>query len=178
LAKITIPAVSKGTGLAVSVDARFQQIEDEFNNKVLYRDNPQGEDNSFKGDVDFGSKDILNVNNLEVLTGNGVVGSWEDFWTGSVASPEVLDIALDRAKNWELLIKVAVSGAYEVDLTLRIPSDEVPGTLKLSSLGFYDTPKVAYCYVYADVTSTGAISLYSSSIESSSTIVNIHTKEY
>ena len=37
MAKIEIPAVPSGFATTAALNARLQQIEDEFNNKVLYR---------------------------------------------------------------------------------------------------------------------------------------------
>ena len=61
MTKITIPPVSGGFDLKTTVDARFQQVEDELNTKVLYRDNPIGEDNVLENDIDLNSNDLLNI---------------------------------------------------------------------------------------------------------------------
>ena len=63
MAKIELNDVVSFTG----VNARLQQIEDEFNNKVLYRNNPVGEPNTLATDVDANSKNLFNINDLRVI---------------------------------------------------------------------------------------------------------------
>lgn len=60
MAKINLPTITSGYNLT-KLNEALQQIEDEFNDKVLYRDNPEGEDNSLQSDIDFNSKKILNL---------------------------------------------------------------------------------------------------------------------
>ena len=60
MAKITIPAVAGGFSLPTDVNTRLQQVEDELNNKVLYRDNVLGEDNSMSNDIDMDGYSLLN----------------------------------------------------------------------------------------------------------------------
>lgn len=60
MAKITLDDITSGYNLT-KLNENFQAIEDELNNKVLYRDNPVGEDNSLQSDIDFNSKKILNL---------------------------------------------------------------------------------------------------------------------
>lgn len=65
MAKIVIDNVQSGYGLVDSLNLRLQQVEDEFNTKVLYRDNPIGEANQFlTTDLDLNSNDVINVNGV------------------------------------------------------------------------------------------------------------------
>jgi|DEB0MinimDraft_10_1074344.scaffolds.fasta_scaffold10663_1 hypothetical protein len=68
MAKITITDLTTLVGAVNDINNKFQQIEDELNNKVLYRDNPVGEDNSLQDDVDFNNNDILNVNSIDATS--------------------------------------------------------------------------------------------------------------
>ena len=68
MAKITITDLSTLVGAVNDVNNKFQQIEDELNNKVLYRDNPVGEDNSLQTDIDLNNNDILNVGTIDAQT--------------------------------------------------------------------------------------------------------------
>jgi len=52
-----------------SNEKRFDAIEAELNNKVLYRDNPSGEPNQMENDIDMNGNKIINVESIEV---NGV----------------------------------------------------------------------------------------------------------
>jgi len=74
MAKITITDLSTLVGAVNDINNKFQQLEDELNNKVLYRDNPVGEDNSLQSDVDMNNNDILNVQNIDTqsLTIGGI----------------------------------------------------------------------------------------------------------
>lgn len=60
MAKITLPTITSGHNLT-KLNEALQAIQDELNDKVLYRDNPVGEDNTLKTDTDFNSKRILNL---------------------------------------------------------------------------------------------------------------------
>ena len=60
MAKITLPDTDSGYNIA-TINANFQKIEDELNNKVLYRDNPAGEPNAVSNDLDMNSKKLYNL---------------------------------------------------------------------------------------------------------------------
>lgn len=64
MAKITINNILASFASTTSINARFQQVEDEFNDKVLYRDNPVGEVNNMSNDLDMNNQDIINVGTL------------------------------------------------------------------------------------------------------------------
>lgn len=61
MAKIDIPAVPSGFATSTALNARFQQIEDEFNNKVLYRSDTGIEPNAMEDNLDMGNHKIINV---------------------------------------------------------------------------------------------------------------------
>lgn len=61
MAKITIPSVSTNFTTASALTSRLKQIEAEFNNRVLYRDNPSGEPNAMQNDLDMDFHRILNL---------------------------------------------------------------------------------------------------------------------
>lgn len=60
MSKIVLTDVSSGFQLS-KINENFQKIEDELNNKVLYRDAPTGEPNALENDLDANGKWILNV---------------------------------------------------------------------------------------------------------------------
>ena len=74
MAKITISDIASGYASTSALNASFNAIEDEFNNKVLYRSNPSGEPNQMQQDLDMNNFGLLNVNGLTTtsLTVNGV----------------------------------------------------------------------------------------------------------
>lgn len=67
MAKITLAKPTSGYNLA-EINNNFTLIEQEFQNKVLYRDNPVGESNVMENSIDMNSNRILNL--LEPLTAN------------------------------------------------------------------------------------------------------------
>ena len=73
MAKVTLSDITAGYASAAALNASFNAIEDEFNNKVLYRDNPSGEPNQMENDLDLNGNDILNAGALDVtdFTVNG-----------------------------------------------------------------------------------------------------------
>ena len=74
MAKFTINDITSGYASTTALNTAFNAIESEFQNKVLYRNNPAGEPNTMENDLDFNSNDILNVGtaNVTSLVVNGV----------------------------------------------------------------------------------------------------------
>ncbi len=60
MAKIILDDIVSGYNLT-KLNENFQAIEDELNDKVLYRDNPVGEDNSLQTDLDANNQRLLNL---------------------------------------------------------------------------------------------------------------------
>lgn len=60
MAKIVLNDVTNLSSISV-INANFDKIESELNNKVLYRDNPVGEVNALQSNVDANSKRIYNL---------------------------------------------------------------------------------------------------------------------
>ena len=74
MAKVTLSDITAGYASASALNTTFNILEDEFNNNVLYRDNPSGEPNQMENNLDMNSFNILNVSNMQVdsVTVNGV----------------------------------------------------------------------------------------------------------
>lgn len=66
MAKISISNLSSGFNSTTTLNNAFDAIETELNNKVLYRDNPEGEPNQMEQDLDMNGFDLLNVGSVEV----------------------------------------------------------------------------------------------------------------
>lgn len=60
MAKLSLPSAISGYNLSI-INDNFQSIADEFQGKVLYRNNPAGEPNVMENDLDMNSKRILNL---------------------------------------------------------------------------------------------------------------------
>ena len=61
MAKIDLDTVPSGHLATTNLNDNFQSIEDELNEKVLYRNNPTGESNEMLNDLDMNSNRILNL---------------------------------------------------------------------------------------------------------------------
>jgi hypothetical protein len=72
VAKIDLPTISSGYASNTTFNTTFTTIENEFQQKVLYRDNPTGEPNSMQNDLDLNSNDINNVKDI-TMTGDFTV---------------------------------------------------------------------------------------------------------
>ena len=72
MAKIDLPTISSGYASNTTFNTTFTALENEFQQKVLYRDNPSGEPNSMQNDLDMNSNDINNVKDI-TMTGDFTV---------------------------------------------------------------------------------------------------------
>ena len=70
MSKIVLTDVSSGFQLS-KINENFQKIEDELNNKVLYRDAPSGEPNALEKDLDINGKSLYNVGDISLLGHDG-----------------------------------------------------------------------------------------------------------
>lgn len=69
MAKITLPSITSGYATTTQLNNALDSIETEFQNKVLYRNNPVGEPNQMEQDLDLNGYSIINAGAVEV---NGV----------------------------------------------------------------------------------------------------------
>lgn len=72
MAKIDLNTVSSGYLSQAALNANFTAIEDEFQNKVLYRDNPNGEPNSMQNNLDMNGFHILNAGNINPVDADSI----------------------------------------------------------------------------------------------------------
>ena len=70
MSKIVLTDVSSGFQLS-KINENFQKIEDELNNKVLYRDAPTGEPNALENDLDANGKSLYNIGDISLLGHDG-----------------------------------------------------------------------------------------------------------
>lgn len=90
MAKISLTNPTSGYNLA-AINDNFDKIEAEFQNKVLYRNNPVGEPNTMENDLDMNGNDILNVgtvNGLDLL-------NLADYITSAEAAADAAEAAYD-----------------------------------------------------------------------------------
>lgn len=68
MTKIDLNTVSSGYLSQSALNDNFTAIENEFQNKVLYRNNPSGEPNSMQTNLDMNGYSILNAGNISSTT--------------------------------------------------------------------------------------------------------------
>jgi len=110
MAKINLATVGSGYLSQSSINANFVAIEDEFQDKVLYRDNPNNEPNSMNCALDMNGHPIINAGNIsaspDLLTDGLEIGG-----IASVDAPsyQVISVnadgqtAIDENNSWFML---------------------------------------------------------------------------
>lgn len=61
MSKIELSPLPSGFATTAALNARLDQIENEFNGKVLYRSNPEGEPNAMENTLDMADHNIINL---------------------------------------------------------------------------------------------------------------------
>ena len=79
--KITLDSIISGFKSVTKLIANFDSIESELNDKVLYRDNPDGEPNQMNTELDMNSKSLKN---LPSPTNDNDAARWIDVKNGVV----------------------------------------------------------------------------------------------
>jgi len=79
--KITLDSIVSGFKSVTKLITNFDKIEDDLNNKVLYRDNPEGEPNYMQNDLDMNSYNIINQGNPVEVSGFNWTGDWSSLTT-------------------------------------------------------------------------------------------------
>ena len=69
MSKLTLQDVTNIDSIT-TINSNFDKIEQELQNKVLYRNNPAGEPNSFQTAFDLNGKDILNAGKIYTADGS------------------------------------------------------------------------------------------------------------
>lgn len=110
MAKINISDVTSGFASVSALNEAFQDLEDELNQKVLYRDNPTGEPNQMESDLDMNGHRILNA---IASSGEGFI--WEGVWlTGTSYQVNSL---IQEAGTTYICVVSHTSGTFSTDLT-------------------------------------------------------------
>jgi hypothetical protein len=72
MAKVTLNTLTSGFQSQTLLNANFDSIETELQDKVLYRNNPAGEPNSMQNDLDMNGYNLLNLGNVTVVASASV----------------------------------------------------------------------------------------------------------
>lgn len=84
MSKIVLNDVTNLNALSV-INDNFDKLEQELQNKVLYRDNPEGEPNTLENDVDANGNSLYNVQDLTINGGFTVDGQDVGAYIGQAA---------------------------------------------------------------------------------------------
>ncbi len=109
MAKIELDNISSGYNLS-KVNANFQKIEDELNNKVLYRDVVEGEPNQLEVDVDMNGNRILNLPDPSLDQEPVTLGFLDSFYANAEAAAQQAEDALAA-------IIAAIAGGVPINTT-------------------------------------------------------------
>ena len=84
--KISLTQPTSGYNLA-AINDNFAKLQDEFQSKVLYRNNPVGEPNTMEVDLDMNGKSIYNVKEITVgginISGLNSALVWRGTWSSA-----------------------------------------------------------------------------------------------
>jgi len=106
MTKIVLDTVESGFNLQ-KINANFQKIVDEFENKILYRDNPEGTPNSIENDIDLNGNSLLNIKDISItgdffVDGTSIastIGQAEQFAQDAAASATAAAISATSAED-------------------------------------------------------------------------------
>lgn len=77
MSKLILDNVQGGYNLQ-KINSNFEKIETALNTQVLYRQNPEGEDNAVKQDIDMDGNDLINVGDVQINGYGSFVEAIED----------------------------------------------------------------------------------------------------
>src|SRR5512138_1198865 len=102
MAKLVLDTIARYDEIS-KINSNFDKIEAEFQDKVLYRNNPLGEPNSVTSDIDLNSKNIINANEVRVsdlfIDGTSVTTSIQTSQTAAAASAAAAASSATSAAN-------------------------------------------------------------------------------
>jgi len=189
MAKIDLNTVSSGYLSQAALNANFTAIENEFQNKVLYRDNPNGEPNSMQSNLDMNGYYVLNAGNTSLVdadtiayTPNGTgaetrtiaeklndVVSVKDFGAvgdGVTDDTAAIQAAVDEAMKYGKQVIIEGPGPYCISSTIivKVTRDLSPVDVTPSSDVHFTDNTSAYIFGLGTPT-LKAISAMSSMME-------------
>ena len=94
--KITLDSIVSGFKSVTKLITNFDKIEDDLNNKVLYRNNPEGEPNQMENNLDMNSQRIVN---LVSPVNDSEPARWADVKNGVTGIDEPIPSQTGNAKT-------------------------------------------------------------------------------
>lgn len=104
MSKLSLNRLTSSFGFQAAFNDVLDNIEKEFSEKVLYRDNPEGTVNVMKNDIDMGEHDLLNVGKVAAedfsIKGVDITQSLEEALIAVAAYPEEAKGYRDEAQGY------------------------------------------------------------------------------
>lgn len=116
MSKIVLDEITSGYQLS-KVNENFQKIEDELNNRVLYRNAPDGEANTVEKDIDLNGKKLYNVGDIQFQGFDSLEDLLERTTTAAEESEASRDAAEVAAEN--AAISAASASTYSGSAVVR-----------------------------------------------------------
>lgn len=110
MAKITLPDINSGFASITQLNAALNAIETEFQNKVLYRNNPSGEPNQMEHDIDLNGYKIINASAVEV-NGADLIEDMQNIYDDYLAISQRVTVSTDNptgGDDGDLWFKVSI----------------------------------------------------------------------
>jgi len=131
--KFVLNKPTSGFNLA-AINENFTRIEEEFQEKVLYRDNPVGEPNTLENDIDANSNNLYNV---------GVLSVTDAILLDGVDITEEINSRIDEAEAFALAAGVSAQEAEE-DAASALASASAASASETNALSYANDAADSY----------------------------------
>lgn len=140
MAKIELSDVSSGYNRS-RINTNFSDIQTELNEKVLYRDNPDGEANQMENDFDMNGHDILNVGTLDA---DSILIAGEDAVTTIAAYQQAASDSADAAAASESAAASSESSAASSAASAGASADSAEYWAEYAASSYNSTASTQY----------------------------------
>jgi hypothetical protein len=102
MSKVSLERVNSSFGFQAAFNRVLEQIEEEFSERVLYRDNPLSEANSMNSDLDMAGNDVINIGTISAkdfrVGGADITNSLQEAINEVAAYPAEAKVFRDEAE--------------------------------------------------------------------------------
>ena len=100
MSKITLPNITSGYATTTQLNTALDKIQEEFQDKVLYRANPDNEPNQMENDLDLNGHSIINAGTIEV-NGVDVIEEMQTIYNNYLAITQRVTISTNSPSGGE-----------------------------------------------------------------------------
>lgn len=173
MSKIVLNDVTNLNALSV-INDNFDKLEQELQNKVLYRDNPEGEPNTLENDVDANGNSLYNIQDL-TITGSFTVNGLN---IEEVVADAAADIEANAASALNSATAAAASAASATASASSATTSASTATTKASEASSSATSAASSATTattQAGIATTGASTATTKASEASTSASNAAT---